>query len=592
MKTVQDVWKHRIHAALSAMWPSTAPALTSGEIVAEVPPKPEMGDLAFPLFSYAKVLRQGPPVLAKQVVAALEPFASEAEVFALGAYVNLRYARSAMSAAILKEVQAAGQNWGRTEALAGAKVMVEFSSPNTNKPLHIGHLRNNTLGESVSRILAAAGAEVHKVNLINDRGVHICKSMLAYQKFGEGRTPESEGVKPDRFVGDYYVKFAKWAETDDTAEAQAQELLVKWEAGDPEVRRLWAVMNGWALEGVGQTYRRQGVAFDRLYKESETYLLGKDVILKGLEKGVFRKRDDGAVVIDLPWKDRAEDEANAVKVMLRPDGTSIYITQDLGTAVSRHADWPFNELVYVVANEQDYHFRVLFHVLRQLGYDWTDRLFHLSYGMVKLPDGSRIKSRSGTTADADDILDDLRDGALEEIRSKGREDEVDDIDATAESIALAALHYFLLQATPAKDMIFDPKESLSFNGNTGPYLQYVGARISSIEAAAADPSDTRALLTAPWDASILTNAEEWELIKLVGRFPDVVEESARLKDPSVVAVFTYELAKAFSKFYHDHKIIKAEDVLVAASRLRLAQAVLQVLRNAFELLNIPFLRSM
>ncbi len=586
MKTVQDVWKQRIHAALSAMWPSSAPALTCDQIVAEVPPKPEMGDLAFPLFSYAKVLRQGPPVLAKQMAAALEPYAAEAEVFALGAYVNLRYARPAIVASVLEQVLAAGDRWGRSAALNGAKVMVEFSSPNTNKPLHIGHLRNNTLGESVSRILEAAGAEVNKVNLINDRGVHICKSMLAYQKFGEGKTPQSEGIKPDRFVGDYYVKFSQWAETDETAEAQAQELLIKWEAGDPEVRQLWATMNGWALEGVGQTYRRQGVSFDRLYKESETYLLGKDIILKGLEKGVFRKREDGAVVIDLPWKDRAEDEANAVKVMLRPDGTSIYITQDLGTAISRHADWPFNELVYVVANEQDFHFRVLFYVLRQLGYDWSEKLFHLSYGMVKLPDGSRIKSRSGTTADADDVLNDLRDGALEEIKSKGREGDVGDADATAEAIALGALHYFLLQATPAKDMIFDPKESLSFNGNTGPYLQYVGARISSVLAKVAGEE------AAGWDAALLSSQEEWELVKLAGRFPDAVEDAARAKDPSVVAVFTYELGKAFSKFYHDHPVLGADDPKLVAGRLKLSRAVLTVLKNAFELLNIPFLRSM
>jgi arginyl-tRNA synthetase len=585
MKTVRDLWKQRVHAALSAMWPATAPALACEDIVAEIP-KPELGDLAFPLFSYAKVLRQGPPVLAKQVGEALAPFAAEAEIAVLGAYINLRYSRPAITASVIQQVLSSGEAWGRTAALAGAKVMVEFSSPNTNKPLHIGHLRNNALGESVSRILAAAGADVHKVNLINDRGVHICKSMLAYQKFGEGKTPQSEGIKPDRFVGDYYVKFAKWAETDSTAETQAQELLLKWEAGDAEVRRLWAVMNGWALDGVGQTYRRQGISFDRLYKESETYLLGKDEVLKGLEKGVFRKRDDGAVVVDLPWKDRAEDESNAVKVMLRPDGTSIYITQDLGTAVSRHADWPFNELIYVVANEQDYHFRVLFYALRQLGYTWTDKLFHLSYGMVKLPDGSRIKSRSGTTADADDILDDLREGALEEIRSKGREGDVGDADATAEAIALGALHYFLLQATPAKDMIFDPKESLSFNGNTGPYLQYVGARISSMLAKVTSED------SGAWDAALLSSQEEWELVKLLGQFPDTVEEAARAKDPSVVAAFAYELGKAFSKFYHDRPVLSAGEPQLVAGRLQLSRGVLAVLKHAFELLNIPFLRSM
>jgi arginyl-tRNA synthetase len=586
MKNLQVLWKQRLHTILSGLYATASLTLTVDEVVAETPPKPEMGDLAFPMFPYAKSLRLAPPLLAKQLVAALGAFATEAEIFALGPYVNLRYSRSGIIGSVLDRVLAEGERWGSTSALAGARVMVEFSSPNTNKPLHIGHLRNNALGESTSRILAANGAEVHKVNLINDRGVHICKSMLAYQKFGEGRTPESVGMKPDRFVGDYYVKYARWAETDPTAEAQAQEMLLSWEAGDHEIRALWKTMNGWAIDGVSQTYARQGISFDRIYKESETYLLGKEEVLKGLASGVFRKREDGAVVVDLPWKDRAEDETNAVKVMLRPDGTSIYITQDLGTAVSRYADWPFNQLVYVVANEQDFHFRVLFFVLKALGYQWTSDLFHLSYGMVKLPDGSRIKSRSGTTADADDILDDLRDGALEEIRSKGREDEVGDAEKTAELIALGALHYFLLQATAAKDMIFDPKETLAFNGNTGPYLQYMGARITSMLAKAGDA------VRAPWDPALLSTQDEWELVKLLDRFPEAVEEAGRDKDPSVVAGFAYDLTKIFSRFYHDSPVLNASDPKLAAGRLRLSQAVLQVLKNTFQLLNIPFLRSM
>lgn len=586
MKKLQAVWKKRIFEVLEPLYGAVSQVLTLDQVVAEIPPKPDMGDLAFPMFSYAKALRQAPPLVSKQVAAALAPFASEAEVFCLGPYVNLRYSRTALVASVIDQVLAAGEVWGKTHALSGARVMLEFSSPNTNKPLHIGHLRNNALGESTSRILKANGAEVCKVNLTNDRGVHICKSMLAYQKFGSGKTPASEGIKPDRFVGDYYVKFARWSETEPTAEGQAQEMLQAWEAGDPAVRELWKTMNGWALEGIGQSYVRQGISFDRVYRESETYLLGRGIVQAGLEKGLFRKREDGAVVVDLPWKDKNEDETNAVKVLLRPDGTSIYITQDLGTAISRQGDWPFNELVYVVGNEQDYHFRVLFHVLRVLGHQWAENLFHLSYGMVKLPDGSKIKSRSGTTADADDVLDDLRDGALEEIRSKGREGEVDDALKTAEAIALGALHYFLLQATPAKDMIFDPKESLSFNGNTGPYLQYVGARISSMEAKAGD------LLNAPWDPALLSSQEEWELVKLLGSFPDAVEASGLAKDPSIVAGHLYDLAKAYSKFYHDHPVLAAEDPRVAAGRLRLSRAVLQVLKNAFELLNIPFLRSM
>jgi len=586
MKNLQDLWKQRLHSVLEGRYTSLGQTLGLEGVAAETPPKPEMGDLAFPMFAYAKILRLAPPLLSKQIVQALEPFSGEAEIFALGAYVNLRYSRSGIIGSVLERVAAEGDGWGRTKALAGARVMVEFSSPNTNKPLHIGHLRNNALGESISRIMAANGAEVQKVNLINDRGVHICKSMLAYQKFGEGKTPQSEGIKPDRFVGDFYVKFARWAETEPTAEAQAQELLLSWEAGDHEVRALWKQMNGWALEGVGQTYARQGISFDRLYRESETYLLGKEEVLKGLATGVFRKRDDGAVVIDLPWKDRAEDETNAVKVMLRPDGTSIYITQDLGTAISRHADWPFNQLVYVVANEQDFHFKVLFHCLKTLGYQWSENLFHLSYGMVKLPDGSRIKSRSGTTADADDILDDLRDGALEEIRAKGREEEVGDAGNTAELIALGALHYFLLQATPSKDMIFDPRETLSFNGNTGPYLQYMGARISSMLAKAGEGTEK------DWDPALLASQDEWELVKLLARYPEAVEAAALTKDPSVIAGFAYDLAKIYSKFYHDSPVLTAENPRLVAGRLRLSRAVLQVMKNTFQLMNIPFLRSM
>lgn len=586
MKTQQALWKQRLHTVLQDLYAVSGQVLSLDDLIVEVPPKPEMGDLAFPMFPYAKVLRLAPPLLSKQVAAALAGVSSDAEVFTLGPYVNLRYSRSGITASVIDAVLAEGDAWGRTQALAGARVMLEFSSPNTNKPLHIGHLRNNALGESASRLLKANGAEVCKVNLTNDRGVHICRSMLAYQKFGQGKTPASEGIKPDRFVGDYYVRHARWAEEDPTVEAQTQAMLLAWEAGDPEVLALWKQMNGWALEGIAQSYVRQGISFDRIYRESETYLLGRGIVQEGLAKGLFRRRDDGAVVVDLPWKDKNEDESNAVKVLLRPDGTSIYITQDLGTAISRHADWPFNQLVYVVGNEQDYHFRVLFHVLKVLGHQWADQLFHLSYGMVKLPDGSKIKSRSGTTADADDVLNDLRDGALEEIRAKGREEDVGDPEKTAEAIALGALHYFLLQATPSKDMIFDPKESLSFNGNTGPYLQYVGARISSM-AAKAGP-----LVDAPWDPALLSSQEEWELVKLLGRFPETVEAAGRAKDPSIVAAFAYDLAKAYSKFYHDHPVLVADNPQVAAGRLRLSRAVLQTLKNTFELLNIPFLRTM
>jgi len=586
MKALQEQWKLSIHHELSALYTALGLVLDLSDVVVETPPKSDMGDIAFPMFSYAKTLRQAPPVLARRVADGLSSSVLQAEVSTLGPYVNIKLARAGVTQQVIAEVLAAGKRWGTTSALADARIMIEFSSPNTNKPLHIGHLRNNTLGESMSRIFLANGAEVCKVNLINDRGIHICKSMLAYQKFGEGRTPESAGLKPDRFVGDYYVRYAQWAASDPAAEAQALALLQAWEAGDEKVRALWTQMNQWAIEGVEQTYRRQGISFDRLYRESETYLQGKGIILEGLKNGVFRKREDGAVLVDLPWKERAEDEANAVKVMLRPDGTSIYITQDLGTAIRRHDDWTFNQLVYVVANEQDFHFRVLFYILQVLGYSWAQNLFHLSYGMVRLPDGSRIKSREGTTADADDVLDDLRDGALEEIRAKGREQEVGDAAAVAEGIALGALHYYLLQAAPTKDMIFDPQESLSFNGNTGPYLQYMGARISSMLDKAND------LPQGGWTADKITSTEEWDLVKLISGFPEVVARSGTTKDPSLVAGFAYDLAKAYARFYHDHPVLTADDAEVTQGRLALSRAVLLVLKNAFDLMNIPFLRTM
>ena len=475
--------------------------------------------------------------------------------------------------------------------------MIEFSAPNTNKPLHLGHLRNDALGESVSRILKAAGAEVCKVNLVNNRGVHICKSMLAYKWFHEekGETPESLGIKGDHFVGQCYVEFDRWLKGEkdkpETAHpealAQAEEMLVKWEAGDPEVHALWKKMNDWTISGIKETYERTGVSFDRFYFESETYLKGKDEILKGLEKGIFFKAEDGSVRIDVTdVVGKGKDEDNHEKVLLRKDGTSVYITQDIGTAISRHADWPFNQLVYVVASEQNYHFKILFYILKKLGFDWADKLYHLSYGLVNLPSG-RMKSREGTIVDADDLLDSLHSDALDAIEERGRESDVD-ADDVAEKVALAALHYYLLQATPIKDMLFNPAESLSFNGNTGPYLQYMGARISSIlekakksgVSASAEYSD---LLKAP---------EEWELIKALGSFPETVNKAAENLDPSAMAAYLYDLSKLFSKFYQNCSIVNAESSELKSARLFLAECTLTVMKKAMNMVLVPFLEKM
>ncbi len=499
---------------------------------------------------------------------------------------------------VLKSVLNQGAEYGSLNSdgkkiFDGRKIMVEFSSPNTNKPLHLGHLRNDALGESVSRILKKAGAEVFKVDLINNRGIHICKSMLAYRIFHEPKneTPESLGMKGDHFVGQCYVEFDRYVKEHPEAQEQAEEMLRKWESGDAEIRALWQKMNDWTFDGVKETYRRTGVEFDKFYFESETYLKGKDEILKGLEKGVFFKAADGSVRIDVTdVVGKGKDEDAHEKVLLRKDGTSVYITQDIGTAISRHDDWQFNQLVYVVASEQNYHFKILFHILKKLGFGWSDKLFHLSYGLVNLPSG-RMKSREGTVVDADDLLDSLHADALKAIEERGRDSSVDAEDV-AEKVALGALHYYLLNVAPVKDMLFNPAESLSFNGNTGPYLQYMGARISSILAKASEknllPSSDEKNL------ALLTSPSEWALVKELEKFPRVVEKSAELLDPSFMAMYLYDVSKSFSSFYRDCPIVgEAEkNPALASARLCLAECTLGVLKSGMNLVLVPFLEKM
>ena len=573
-------------------------------IVVQSAPNPQMGDLGAPMFAFAKSLRMPPQQIAAEVAELAQKLAGKdgsplGQIFAAGPYVNIRLDKSASSAGILKSIAVQGEEYGSLGAdgkkpMAGRRVMVEFSSPNTNKPLHLGHVRNDALGESVSRILKKAGAEVCKVDLINDRGVHICKSMFAYKKFHEaaGDTPQSLGMKGDHFVGQCYVEFDRYAKEHPEALDEAEAMLVKWEAGDSETRALWKKMNGWTLDGVKATYARTKVSFDRFYFESDTYLKGRDEILKGLEKGVFFRADDGSVRIDVTdVVGKGKDEDAHEKVLLRKDGTSVYITQDIGTAISRHNDWPFNQMVYVVASEQNYHFKILFHILRKLGFEWTDRLYHLSYGLVNLPSG-RMKSREGTVVDADDLIDSLKASARKAIEERGRDGSVGDPDDVAEKVALAALHYYMLQATSAKDMLFNPEESLSFNGNTGPYLQYMGARINSVlrkadEAGVRPDSSEQAV-------SLLSAEDEWTLIKLLGDYPAVVARSAENLDPSGLAAYAYETAKAFSKFYQTCPIVavSSENAALAGARLYLAQCTLQVLKDAMTLLIVPYLEKM
>ncbi|HUW68948.1 MAG TPA: arginine--tRNA ligase [bacterium] len=586
MKNIRDAWKVAVIEAVAAVLKDKgADTSLSSSVAAESPPDPKLGDIGFPMFPFSKALRMGPPQIA---VAVAERLAAEGGSLpagtarAVGPYLNVSLDRPSIAASALGAMQA-GSAYGRSTSLDGTRIMIEFSSPNTNKPLHLGHLRNDALGESISRILRANGADVIKINLVNDRGVHICKSMLSYMVYGGGRSPEDEGKKSDHFVGDYYVKFNDLKKDDPAAEEKAQEMLVKWEASDPETLRLWKQMNEWAVGGIRKTYERTGISFDKYYYESQIYLTGKEEVQKGLASGAFFRAEDGSVRIDLSPIGLEE------KVLLRKDGTSIYMTQDIGLAVQRHEDWPFDRLVYVVANEQQYHFKVLFHILQRLGYEWAKNLYHLSYGLVNLPEG-RMKTREGTVVDADTLLDSLRELALEEIQAKGREDAVEDPAGTAEKIALGAVHYYLAQATPTKDMVFNPKESLSFNGNTGPYIQYMGARISSM-LRKRDKGEGKSGHGAIKPELLVADAE-WELVRLIAAFPGAVEQAGAEYNPAILAAHMYAIASAFSKFYHDEPILTCDDRDLAATRLALSESVLVVLKNGLELLCIPFLEAM
>lgn len=587
MDNVRLQWRSLVAKTLNKIKPETSPEICGEELSLETPPNPEMGDIGFPLFGFAKSFKTSPAKIAEELFKILS---EDDEALKLGtpkadgAYFNIFLPKAEAAHSILSAILEQKENYGKTNLFKGRRVMVEFSGPNTNKPLHLGHLRNDALGESISRILKFCGAEVFKVNIINNRGVHICKSMLAYKKFASGETPESRGIKPDHFVGDMYVAFHSYSKENPGCESEVKEMLSAWEKGeDKELLELWHTMNSWAIEGIKETYKRTGISFDKIYFESETYLKGKDEILDGLEKGVFYKEADGSV-----WADLTPVKLDK-KVLLRGDGTALYITQDIGTAIYRHSDWNFDKMIYVVGNEQEYHFKVLFYILKLLGYKWAQDMQHLSYGMVNLPEG-KMKSREGTVVDADDLIDSLHKGALSEITSKGRENLVGNAEETAEKIALAALHYFLLQVSPKKDMLFNPKDSLSFSGNTGPYLQYMGARICSVLRKAENESGL--LKDGKMNAALLKEDSEWELLKILEDFPAKVNRAAENQDPSIITAYLYDLSKSFSVFYRDCPILSAESSDLAFTRVQLARAVKTVLENAMNLALIPFLTVM
>ena len=488
------------------------------------------------------------------------------------------------------------EKWGTVEATADSPlVMVEYSSPNTNKPLHLGHIRNNLLGYALSNIIAANGNRVVKTNIVNDRGIHICKSMLAWQKWGEGATPESVGKKGDHLIGDYYVAFDKHykaelaelmekgmskeeAEAASPLMAEAREMLVKWEAGDKEVRALWEKMNNWVYEGFDETYKRLGVDFDKIYYESDTYLVGKETVLKGLEKGLFYRKENGSVWADLT------NEGLDEKLLLRSDGTSVYMTQDIGTAQLRFRDYPIDKMVYVVGNEQNYHFQVLSLLLDRMGFSWGKGLVHFSYGMVELPEG-KMKSREGTVVDADDLMDEMINTARETSEELGGK--LNDLTAEEKAeinriIGLGALKYFMLKVDARKNMLFNPKESIDFNGNTGPFIQYTYARTRSIERKAAEAGVNVDTANAPESIS----EKECAIIRMLNEFPAIIKQAGTDYSPSGIANYTYDLAKEYNQFYHDYSILREENESVKAFRILLTRNVGKVIKTAMNILGI------
>ena len=553
------------------------------------------GHLTLVVFPFLRMSKKGPEQTAQEIgeyLKANEP--SVAAFNVIKGFLNLTIASSAWIE-LLNNIHA-DKEYGIIAATDNSPlVMIEYSSPNTNKPLHLGHVRNNLLGNALANIVMANGNKVVKTNIVNDRGIHICKSMLAWLKYGNGETPESSGKKGDHLVGDYYVAFdkhykAEVAEllekgmTKEEAEAasplmnEAREMLVRWEAGDPEVRALWAKMNNWVYEGFDETYRKMGVSFDKIYYESNTYLEGKEKVMEGLEKGFFYKKEDGSV-----WADLTADGLDH-KLLLRADGTSVYMTQDIGTAKLRFADYPIDKMIYVVGNEQNYHFQVLSILLDKLGFEWGKSLVHFSYGMVELPEG-KMKSREGTVVDADDLVEEMVNTAKETSNELGKLDGLtqEEADNIARIVGLGALKYFILKVDARKNMTFNPKESIDFNGNTGPFIQYTYARIQSVLRKAAEAG---IVIPAEIPVGIELSEKEEGLIQMVADFAAIVKQAGTDYSPSIIANYTYDLVKEYNQFYHDFSILREENEAVKVFRLALSENVAKVVRLGMGLLGI------
>ena len=585
--TVQEIISQGVADAVKSLYGvAVAP-----ESVNPSPTKKEFeGNLTVVVFPFLKASRKAPEATAAEMGQWLkENVDAVADFNVIKGFLNISVDPAFWRNQLLSV--AADDSFGFREATEDSPlVMVEYSSPNTNKPLHLGHVRNNLLGYSVAQILKANGNRVVKTNIVNDRGIHICKSMLAWKKWGEGATPESAGKKGDHLIGDFYVAFDKHfkdevkaimeekkiekeeAEKLSPLMEEAREMLRRWEKGDEEVRSLWKMMNEWVYAGFDETYRRMGVDFDKIYYESDTYLEGKDLVLGGLEKGIMYRKEDGSV-----WADLTADGLDH-KLLLRADGTSVYMTQDIGTAKLRYRDFPIDRMIYVVGNEQNYHFQVLSLLLDKLGFKWGKDLVHFSYGMVELPEG-KMKSREGTVVDADDLMATMIADAADASADRFRDMPAEEAAEISRMVGLGALKYFLLKVDPRKNMLFNPKESIDFNGNTGPFLQYTYARIRSVMRKAGD-IDTAAM------AHAIPNEKETSLIQKVADFPSIVAEARRSLSPALIANYCYDLAKEYNQFYHDYSILREEDMAVKALRLELSSVVARTLRSAASLLGI------
>ncbi len=532
------------------------------------------GDYTLVVFPLLRLTRQSPDATGEAIGGWLKDNCREISAFnSVKGFLNLSLSNLYWRES-LENIVSDG-SYGCLPA-TGRRIMVEFSSPNTNKPLHLGHIRNNLLGSSVSDLLKAAGNEVIKVTLVNDRGVHICKSMYAWQQRFNGATPESSGKKGDHLVGDCYVEFAKMEKEDPSVMDKVHEMLVKWEEADPEVRALWQMMNEWVFAGFEQTYKALGISFDKTYYEHDTYLLGKELVQKGLDMGVFVRDPDGSV-----WCDLTADGLDR-KLLLRSDGTSVYITQDLGTAERRFSEYRLDSHIYVVGDEQNYHFQVLKLILKKLGFSWADCIYHLSYGMVELPEG-KMKSREGTVVDADDLIEKMYQEARATSEESGKLDELtpEEKDRLYRIIGLGALKYFILKVDPKKKMLFNPKESIDFNGNTGPFIQYTHARICSILRKAEESG-----LGAAVAPDIELSAKEIRIVQMLSSYPQKVSEAAAALSPALIANYCYELAKEFNQYYHDTSILREPDRKLLGMRLSLISATARVLRAGMGILGI------